>query len=292
MTPVASGSSRTRVGTHAIGCCRWRLPDWPRWAIAGRSGRMANSSDGAGVALPLDRSILRPHRRGRSGRRASGGRFAVPAARADRPNDRPARSSRRPSRESALPVVAWRTVPVDVAALGASAAASRPAFAQAVVARPSRTEDDPRPISDAAFERRLVVARRRLETAARAAGGAVAGLSVPSASARTIVYKGLVIGSRLPDLYPDLREPLAGRLHGLPPALRHEHASRSGGSPSRSARSPITARSTRSAATASRSAAGPPTPPAPRSRGRSWRPVLSCPRTAPIRCRSTRRSSS
>ena len=32
--------------------------------------------------------------------------------------------------------------------------------------------------------------------------------SVPSASARTIVYKGLVIGGRLPDLYPDLRAPL------------------------------------------------------------------------------------
>ena len=31
---------------------------------------------------------------------------------------------------------------------------------------------------------------------------------MPSASARTIVYKGLVIGGRLADLYPDLRAPL------------------------------------------------------------------------------------
>ena len=68
---------------------------------------------------------------------------------------------------------------------------------------------DPRPITDEAFERRLVVARRRLETAARSAGGTLAELSVPSASARTIVYKGLVIGGRLPDLYPDLRAPLS-----------------------------------------------------------------------------------
>ena len=110
--------------------------------------------------------------------------------------------------EAGLAVVAWRAVPVDVAALGASAAASRPAFAQAVVGRPARGDGDPRPVADAAFERRLVVARRGLETAARAAGGSMATLSVPSASARTIVYKGLVIGSRLPDLYPDLREPL------------------------------------------------------------------------------------
>ena len=46
---------------------------------------------------------------------------------------------------------------------------------------------------------------------------------MPSASARTIVYKGLVIGGRLPDLYPDLRAPLERRLRGLPPALRHQH---------------------------------------------------------------------
>ena len=100
-------------------------------------------------------------------------------------------------------------MPFDVAALGASAAASRPAFAQAIVERPSRGADDPRPLSDDAFERRLVVARRRLETAARAAGGVLAEIAVPSASARTIVYKGLVTGGRLPDLYPDLRAPLS-----------------------------------------------------------------------------------
>ncbi len=36
----------------------------------------------------------------------------------------------------------------------------------------------------------------------------MAELSVPSASARTIVYKGLVIGGKLPDLFPDLRASL------------------------------------------------------------------------------------
>jgi glutamate synthase domain-containing protein 2/glutamate synthase domain-containing protein 3 len=76
------------------------------------------------------------------------------------------------------------------------------------VARPSRGNDDARPLDDDAFERRLVVARRRLESAARMAGGRVAELSVPSASARTVVYKGLVTGGRLAELYPDLRAPL------------------------------------------------------------------------------------
>jgi hypothetical protein len=70
--------------------------------------------------------------------------------------------------------------------------------AQAIVARLDG-------LSDRAFEQRLVIARRRLETAARASGGAVADLSIPSGSCRTVVYKGLVAGPRLADLYPDLR---------------------------------------------------------------------------------------
>ena len=103
--------------------------------------------------------------------------------------------------DAGLPVVRWRSVPFEPGALGAAAASSRPAVVQAIVARPSGA-------SDALFERRLVVARRRLETAARATGGAVAGLSVPSASCRTVVYKGLVAGTRLSELYPDLRAPV------------------------------------------------------------------------------------
>jgi glutamate synthase (ferredoxin) len=60
------------------------------------------------------------------------------------------------------------------------------------------------PLTDAAFERRLVVARRRVETAVDEAGlGAV--VAIPSMSCRTIVYKGLVAGARLAELYPDLR---------------------------------------------------------------------------------------
>ena len=172
----------------------------------GAFGADGESSDGAGVALPLDGSILRllagelaPDRpavvslflpRGRAAERRARGLVATVFA------------------EAGLPVVAWRAVPFDVSALGAAAAESRPAFMHAIVARPSRNSEDPRAISDDAFERRLVVARRRLEQAARAAGGAVAELSVPSASARTIVYKGLVIGGRLADLYPDLQAPL------------------------------------------------------------------------------------
>ena len=79
----------------------------------------------------------------------------------------------------------------------------------AIVTRTVRGAGDPRPIPDDAFERRLVVARRRLEAAVAAEAGRLAEISVPSASARTIVYKGLVAGGRLAELYPDLAAPLS-----------------------------------------------------------------------------------
>jgi glutamate synthase domain-containing protein 2/glutamate synthase domain-containing protein 1/glutamate synthase domain-containing protein 3 len=173
----------------------------------GAFGADGESSDGAGVALPLDRSLLELLAGEGAASRPGIVSLFMPRGRAADRRARALVSS--VFAEAGLPIVAWRAVPVDIAALGASAALSRPSFVQVVVARPVPDADDPRAISDDAFERRLIVARRRLETAARAAGGAMAELSVPSASARTIVYKGLVIGGRLADLYPDLRAPLA-----------------------------------------------------------------------------------
>jgi glutamate synthase domain-containing protein 2/glutamate synthase domain-containing protein 1/glutamate synthase domain-containing protein 3 len=166
-------------------------------AHRGAFGADGESSDGAGIALPLERPLLE----------ALAGAAAV---------DRPAiamlfvpRGRSRASRARALvgealqadglDIAAWRRVPVNVRALGAEAASSRPDVVQAIVARPSG-------VADPDFERRLVLARRRLEASARMAG--LAELSVPSMSCRTLVYKGLVAGSRLAAFYPDL----AGRI--------------------------------------------------------------------------------
>ena len=182
----------------------------------GAFGADGETSDGAGVALPLDRSLLE---------------LIAGEAAADRPGIVSLFLPRSPAAErrartlvertfaaANLPVMSWRTVPTGIEALGAAAAESRPSFAQAIIGRPGRSAGDrsagdrsagdDRPLTDDAFERRLIVARRRLETAARAAGGPLAELAVPSASARTIVYNGLVLGGRLADLYPDLHAPI------------------------------------------------------------------------------------
>jgi glutamate synthase domain-containing protein 2/glutamate synthase domain-containing protein 1/glutamate synthase domain-containing protein 3 len=195
----AGGRSRARVLPLA-------LAGLAALAHRGAFGADGASSDGAGISLPLDASVLRLI----AGDELAAGRSAVvtlfvPAGRA---TERAARGLVESTFASAgLSVAAWRVVPIDPSALGASAAASCPTVLQAVIARPSRDLDDARPLGDDAFERRLVVARRRLETAARATAE-LAGLSIPSASARTIVYKGLVAGERLADLYPDLLAPL------------------------------------------------------------------------------------
>ncbi|HET7703044.1 MAG TPA: glutamate synthase large subunit [Candidatus Limnocylindrales bacterium] len=173
-------------------------------AHRGAFGADGASSDGAGVSLPLDPSVVEAlaPRSGLAVERPAVVQLFLPRARAAGASAR--RLVTGSLVASGLEIVRWRTVPSDASALGEAARACRPAFVQVFVRRP--TGADRRALGDAAFERRLVVARRRLETAAAAAGLADR-LAVPSASCRTIVYKGLVAGARLADLYPDLRDP-------------------------------------------------------------------------------------
>ena len=56
-----------------------------------------------------------------------------------------------------------------------------------------------------AFERLLYLARKRIVNTARARG--VQRLYIASLSARTIVYKGLVLAEELAHFYPDLSDP-------------------------------------------------------------------------------------
>jgi len=150
----------------------------------GAFGADGESSDGAGVALPLEPALvdaLAP--------RAGAERPAVVMLFLPRSRARATRARTLVAESLAtegLAISTLRRVPTDASALGAAAAETRPDIVQAIVPRP--TDQDGRPLGDDAFERRLVLARRRLEGRARAEH--LADLSVPSASSRTIVYKG------------------------------------------------------------------------------------------------------
>ena len=127
---VADAGGRSRAGS-----CRWPSPGWRPSPTAGRSPRMARRA--MAPASPCRWTArcwrLLTHAAARIGRAWSCCSCPRPRRAAACPSAR--RGGVRRGRPA---VVAWRTVPVDSGALGAAAAASRPAVVQAIVARPPR----------------------------------------------------------------------------------------------------------------------------------------------------------
>ena len=98
-------------------------------------------------------------------------------------------------RGQGLACAGWRVVPVDEGACGAEALKSLPRIEQVFVECPAGVEED-------AFNRRLFMARRLAEKALPADPV----FYVPSLSASTIVYKGMVMPQFLAQFYPDLAD--------------------------------------------------------------------------------------
>ncbi len=97
-----------------------------------------------------------------------------------------------------LQALSWRKVPTRLEALGNVAAETRPGIWQAFIERPEFLDrGDP-------FEKVLYLARRAIEL--EAAQQQIQ-LYMPSLSSRTIVYKGLMLGSQVANFYPDLADP-------------------------------------------------------------------------------------
>jgi glutamate synthase domain-containing protein 2/glutamate synthase domain-containing protein 1/glutamate synthase domain-containing protein 3 len=92
-------------------------------------------------------------------------------------------------------VLGWRVVPVHPEMLGAAARRTCPRIEQVLVLRPDGTT-----LED--FERLLYLARKETESRLVAAG--LTDVYIASLSARTLVYKGLLIAANLPRFYPDL----------------------------------------------------------------------------------------
>ena len=96
----------------------------------------------------------------------------------------------------------WREVPIHPDHVGTAAQEVMPTFWQFFVARGAAVADEP------AFERKLFVIRKVLEH--RIAGTNLRQKKyfyVPSLSARTIVYKGMLTVDQLAEFYPDFHEP-------------------------------------------------------------------------------------
>lgn len=103
-------------------------------------------------------------------------------------------------KEEGQRVLGWRDVPVDSAHVGTVAAGVMPVFRQ-IFARMRR-------VPPSAWERTLYVIRKLAENRVRERGADPSGyFHVASLSTETIVYKGLLLPSQLPQFYDDLRDP-------------------------------------------------------------------------------------
>ncbi|MGD0076137.1 MAG: glutamate synthase large subunit, partial [Candidatus Binataceae bacterium] len=106
-------------------------------------------------------------------------------------------------RDEGQRLLGWRTVPIVEDACGRIAHRALPHIRQVFVAGQGRLVDD-----DEALERKLYVIRRRAENEVRAAQLREGYLFyICSLSSRTLVYKGQLISTQIPQFFPDLLDP-------------------------------------------------------------------------------------
>src|SRR3954451_2261417 len=165
----------------------------------GASGEEADTGDGAGILLQLPDGFLRAEV---DFDLPDEGRYAVGVC------FLPQEDARRREVEQQIEqtiadhgqtLLGWRDVPVDSTVPGASAAAVEPRIRQVVVG--STLADEVHTQDELAFERKVYVIRRIIERAVPEED-----LAIPSFSARTIVYKGMLTSPQLPDYFPELRD--------------------------------------------------------------------------------------
>jgi len=99
-------------------------------------------------------------------------------------------------------LLGWRDVPTDDRLLGATAVSVEPHIKQVFVGRGEGVRDQ------AHFERKLYVIRKRIEHAIEGMPLAEKKLAyIPSLSANTFIYKGMLSADQIEAMYPDLGDP-------------------------------------------------------------------------------------
>jgi len=103
--------------------------------------------------------------------------------------------------EEGQTLLGWREVPTDDSLLGPSAVKDEPSFKQIFIAKNAS-------LDAAAFDRKLYVIRKRIENAIWNSDLSEQKLFyIPSLSYRTFVYKGMLTGSQIEPMFPELGDP-------------------------------------------------------------------------------------
>ena len=163
----------------------------------GAEGADASTGDGAGILMQMPDAFMRAVAAREGHELPAAGAYAV--AMCFLPSDEAPRLEAEALVEQTvvaegLKLIGWRDVPVDPAHAGERALAAAPRIRQLFVGA-GALADDPD-----AFERRLYVTRRVIELEAGAE------IAIPSFSARTVVYKGMLSAPQLARFYIDLAD--------------------------------------------------------------------------------------
>ena len=169
----------------------------------GACGCEVNTGDGAGILLQVPHKFLAAEGDRLGIKLPLPGQYAVGSVFLPTvPESRQAceRIFEQVIRDEGQTFLGWRDVPTDNSMLGPTAVRSQPVIRQLFVGRgPSIETDD-------AFERKLYVIRRRVRQEVRHADmHERAHFYIPSLSARTLVYKGMLNPDQLAHFYPDLQ---------------------------------------------------------------------------------------
>ena len=169
----------------------------------GACGCEANTGDGAGILMQVPHKFLQKKAITEGFTLPEFGQYGVGNVYGS--PDRVAREEGRRIfedlvKKECLKVLGWRDVPTNNSSLGDTAKASEPFMQQVFIARPAEMSND------LDFERKLFILRKLAHTAIRATN-IDAFWYISSLSARTLVYKGMLMPVQVGDYYPELHDP-------------------------------------------------------------------------------------
>ena len=192
------GRRSHRIVTHALTILRNLMH-------RGACGCEENTGDGAGILIQIPHAFLNRICVGLGFSLPAPGRYGTglvflprDAVEASRCQDLFAAVVR----EEGQTVLGWRDVPVDDSSVGPTARSAAPVFRQVFIGCAPAIQDDQ------TFERKLYVIRKRVEHAISNSDLSERSLFyIPSLSARTLIYKGMLTPTQVEPMFPDLADP-------------------------------------------------------------------------------------
>ena len=168
----------------------------------GACGAETNTGDGAGILMQVPHKFLKKVAAAANITLPEAGQYGVGMVYSS-PDPEVRQKSQQIfeqiAAEEGQNVLGWRDVPTDDSSLGETAKSSEPFMQQVFLQRAAGLSDD-------GFERKLYVIRKRTHNAIRGSGLNLYWYPA-SISARTIVYKGMLMTAQVGKYYPELHDP-------------------------------------------------------------------------------------